>query len=155
MSISEKSIDEMNSGAGTKDDWEKIRYDLIPPDALESLAMLYTIGSKKYNDRNWENGMKWSRVHGALMRHLQAWFMGEDIDPETGLPHLTAVVWNSMALLSYQLRNSGTDDRPLDYLRVKTTDEARYMCELPMKDFTVGKNKHVAGSIAKGSTIND
>ena len=42
---------------GTKNDGGKLRYDLIPPRALEALAYVYTIGAAKYSDRNWEKGI--------------------------------------------------------------------------------------------------
>ena len=37
----------------------KLRYDLLPADALERLVGVYTIGAEKYDDRNWEKGFPW------------------------------------------------------------------------------------------------
>lgn len=96
---------------GYKADEEKIRMDLIPPEAVEALATVLTFGAKKYADRNWEKGMKWSRPFGALMRHMWAWWKGEEKDPETGYSHL----WHAMCciafLVTYEQRGIGTDDR--------------------------------------------
>jgi hypothetical protein len=63
--------------SGCKDDQDKTRWDLLPPDALEEIAKVLTFGANKYNDRNWEKGMKWHRPFGALMRHMWAWWRGQ------------------------------------------------------------------------------
>jgi hypothetical protein len=56
--------------------------------------------------------MNWSRVKGALDRHLIAWWMGEDKDPETGFSHLWHVGCCVLFLIAYELRGAGLDDRP-------------------------------------------
>lgn len=98
--------------AGVKFDEDKIRYDLVPPEAIEGLARVLTFGAKKYADRNWEKGMKWGRVFGALMRHSWAWWRGEDKDPETGYSHLEHALCCVAFLLTYEARKVGEDDRP-------------------------------------------
>lgn len=100
------------SDVGKKFDTEKIRYELLPPKALEALAEIYTRGAKKYGDRNWEKGMLWSRLFGALMRHAWAWWKGERFDPETKSHHMIAVAFNAIGLFTYDTRNIGENDRP-------------------------------------------
>lgn len=99
------------TGEGNKDDSDKLRYDLIPPETLEALAWILTFGAKKYGDRNWEKGMKWGRPFAALMRHMWAWWGGYNLDPETGKSHL----WHALAclafLVTFEERGIGTDDR--------------------------------------------
>ena len=90
----------------------KPRYDLIPPDALAAVVDVFTFGASKYNDRNWELGMPWMAVVASLKRHLSAWEHGELSDSESGLLHTAHLAWNALALLTYELRNIGTDDRP-------------------------------------------
>lgn len=63
-------------------------------------------------DRNWERGVAWSLNYAAAMRHLTAWWGGEDNDPETGSPHLAAVAWHMFALLEYSVTHPDKDDRP-------------------------------------------
>ena len=99
-------------GIGRKNDAGKTRYDLIPPEALDMIAQIYTFGAAKYDDRNWEKGLSWGRCFAAAMRHLWAFWRGEDLDPESGLPHTAHAAWNCFALLTYQIRQTGTDDRP-------------------------------------------
>ena len=102
----------MSESSGRKDDSGKLRYDLIPHDALEELARVYTIGAAKYEDRNWEKGMQWGRIFAAMMRHAWAFWRGERHDPVDGQHHLASVAWCALALLSYDLRSIGEDDRP-------------------------------------------
>jgi hypothetical protein len=87
------------------------RYDLIPPHALEALAVHYGKGMEKYAERNWERGYKWGYSFAAMMRHAWAFWRGESIDPDTGGHHLTAVAWHAFALIEFERRKIGTDDR--------------------------------------------
>jgi len=96
---------------GRKDDTGKLRFDLIPPGPLEALAAIYTMGAAKYADRNWEKGIRWGRVFGAVMRHLWAFWRGEDIDPESGLPHVAHAAWGCFALLEYMRTHPELDGR--------------------------------------------
>lgn len=100
------------ANAGAKYDGEKVQWDLVPDDAVEEVAKVYTLGAKKYASRNWEKGISYMRIVGALRRHLNAWIRGERYDPENGQPHLASVVWNGLALLAYELR--GMNDGPFD-----------------------------------------
>src|SRR5690606_95094 len=38
---------------GRKDDSDKLRMDLIPPEAMEALAVILGFGARKYAERNW------------------------------------------------------------------------------------------------------
>jgi len=95
-----------------KYDRDKSRVDLIPPEFLEALGVVLAYGARKYSPRNWEQGAEWSRYYAALLRHLFAWWRGEDKDPETGYSHL----WHATACLAfltaYESRSIGKDDRP-------------------------------------------
>lgn len=106
------SLMEYDNSNGRKYDQDKPRYELIPPEAIEALAKLYGEGAKKYEARNWEKGMSWSRIFGALMRHAWSWFRGESYDKETGSHHLINAAWNCIAGYVYEIRQIGEDDRP-------------------------------------------
>ena len=97
---------------GQKFDSDKLRYELLPPELLEEVARVLTFGAHKYSARNWELGMAWSRPFGALMRHMWAWWRGEEKDPETGYSHLAHAACCIAFLVAYEARNTGTDDRP-------------------------------------------
>ena len=99
--------------AGVKFDDDKVRMDLLPTDAMWAWAEILTFGAVKYSARNWELGMDWSRVYGGLMRHITAWWGGEDNDPETGKSHLAHAMCCISFLLAYHIRGVGNDDRPV------------------------------------------
>ncbi len=94
---------------GRKDDQGKLRYDLIPFDSLEELAKIYTFGSDKYGDRNWEKGIKFSRIIAAIFRHVTQWVLYETNDPETGFHHLAHAAWGCFAIIHLQ-EKSGFND---------------------------------------------
>lgn len=95
-----------------KADAEKVRVDLLPVDALLAAAEVFTYGAAKYEARNWEKGFDWSRIYGATLRHLWAWFRGEDIDKESGYHHLAHAACCVLMLLAMATRPVGRDDRP-------------------------------------------
>lgn len=98
---------------GHKADADKVRLELMPLDALEEVGKVLTLGARKYGDRNWERGIKYGRVYGALLRHAAAWFQGQQRDPETGLSHMAHCSANALFLLAYELRGGKRlDDRP-------------------------------------------
>jgi len=96
---------------GKKFDDNKVRLDLVPPDALYAIADILTVGAVKYGDRNWEKGMRWGRVYAALLRHLFLWWSGNESDLETGRSHLHHAGCCIMFLISYECRSVGEDDR--------------------------------------------
>lgn len=99
------------SATGGQKGVKEARYDLIPPGALELLAIHYGKGSQKYSDHNWRKGFNWSNSYAALNRHLQAFWGGEDLDPETGSPHMAAVAWHAFTLLTFMQEQPQYDDR--------------------------------------------
>ena len=104
-----KTVDEKTGAAkGVK----LARFDLIPPKCIWELAEHYGKGSIKYADRNWEKGYDWSKSYGALGRHLLLFWMGEDIDQETGSHHLIAVAWHAFCLRTFFETHPELDSRP-------------------------------------------
>src|SRR5699024_2750416 len=93
---------------GIKFDTGKTRYDLIPPEALQAIAEILTIGANKYGDRNWENGLSFDRVYSALERHLQEYRLGNIADEETGRNHLDHALTNAVFLCVLAKRNKFT-----------------------------------------------
>lgn len=106
---------------GLRYDEGKLQIELVPPEAIIAMAEILTIGAKKYSARNWEKGMKWSKVYAPLFRHLMKWVLGEPYDIETyekygeKHSHMKFVLWNAMALVTYEQRGIGEDDIPTHY----------------------------------------
>jgi len=85
--------------------------DQIPPEVLLAYGSIFTYGEKKYARNNWLQGNEWHEFLGSALRHLLRWEAGEDIDPESKLPHLAHALWNVGALHYFQVKGLGTDDR--------------------------------------------
>jgi hypothetical protein len=109
--------------AGRKDDADKVRIELIPAELIMAVGTVLTFGASKYEDRNWENGMSYSRVFGAAMRHAWAWWAGRgpttksflfgDNDDETGHSHLWHLGCCVSFLIAFEERGMDAfDDRP-------------------------------------------
>ena len=84
----------------------------LDPLALLTLAEVSGFGGQKYAAFNFLKGYDWSLSFNALQRHLLAFWSGEDTDPESGLSHLGHAAWHCLAMISFQTRGLGTDDRP-------------------------------------------
>lgn len=98
-------------GNGLRYNEGKQRYDLVHPDALSGLVDVLTVGAKKYAERNWENGMKWSNVIASMKRHLAAIEKGEDYDKESLLLHADHIQANAHFLSAYYRIYPQGDDR--------------------------------------------
>lgn len=68
---------------------------------------------------NWRGGMPWSWCYDSLMRHVTAFWAGEDLipddgsdDPTIGMPHLAAAAFHLLTLLTYMSDQPDHDDRP-------------------------------------------
>lgn len=110
MAIGDVNSNEKGSGARYNDD--KPDFSLIPLSTLEDEARVWAYGAKKYKAWNWAKGMPWSVPYACAMRHLSAWQRGEDIDPESGQPHLAHVMCNIRMLTLYSKTYPEGDDRP-------------------------------------------
>lgn len=83
------------------------RYDLLPPEALQRMALHYEQGAIKYAPRNWEKGGLWSVNVNSAMRHLVVWLMGDDSED-----HLAACCWNLWAVMWYEKHHQELNDIP-------------------------------------------
>jgi len=121
---------------GVKFDDGKDPWHLVPWDAVRAIVKVLKFGAGKYGERNWENGMAWSRCFAAAMRHLTAWHNGEDKDLETGFSHLWHAGCCVMFLIAFELRGIGSDDRP------KFTPQQKYKQRWPGDTGTTEDKPH-------------
>ena len=111
---------EKSSSEGYPDQNPKTRFGvkkaplhLVPPSALYAMAEAFKVGGEKYGPYNWrEASISSSVYYAAALRHLTAWWDGEDLDPETGNEH----IWHAMACLALLVDGKAAgklnDDRP-------------------------------------------
>ena len=84
---------------------------LISRTALEEEAKVMAYGVGKYGTHNWRQGMDFSRLMDAALRHIYAFADGEDKDKETGLSHLAHARCCLAFLIEYEGKKLGKDDR--------------------------------------------
>lgn len=106
----------MSKKEGLRYNEGKLRYDLEHPIARKGLIEVLSFGANKYEDRNWEKGMAWSKVIASLKRHLAAIEAGEDYDEESKLLHIDHVQANAHFLSAYYKIAPQFDNRPRPYL---------------------------------------
>ena len=109
-------IDSEAPGSGARYNAGKPDYSMIPLDTLEDETRVWMYGERKYKRWNWMKGMAWSVPLACILRHLAAWQRGEDLDPESGLPHLAHVSCNVRMLSLYAKTYVEGDDRPKQWL---------------------------------------
>jgi hypothetical protein len=94
-----------------KHDTGKPEFHHLPTEALVEITKALTYGARKYADYNYRAGFTWSRPFNACMRHLWAWWGGEDTDPESGISHLAHAGANVIFMLQFVLEKTGVDNR--------------------------------------------
>jgi len=110
--------DIVTSDTGGKKGTKSARFDLIDQRFLWALAEVCGFGAGIYGDNNWRRGYDWSLSYAALMRHLSAFLQGEDLDPDSGLPHVSHVAWHAMVLFVFS-----SVEKAEEYGRFDTREE--------------------------------
>ena len=78
---------------GRKLDEGKPQWSLLPWSALGEVVAVLGFGARKYGAHNWQHVLEAkTRYADAALRHLTAWLSGEQLDPESKLPHLAHAV---------------------------------------------------------------
>lgn len=100
-------------GFAPKFDATKVRVDLLPIEPMMQIATVFGFGAKKYFANSYRQGetVVWSRTYGSIMRHMMAFWSGEDKDPESGLPHLAHAGTQLFILMEHSTHNENKDDR--------------------------------------------
>lgn len=96
---------------GRKDDQDKPPMALLDSAFLEGVAQVLGFGAKKYAAHNWRQGIIYSRLISAAYRHLGAINKGEDVDADSGFPHVYHLGCTVMFLASMMATRPDLDDR--------------------------------------------
>ena len=90
-----------------KNPMEYLVYSVLPLD-----AKCHKHGADKYGVRNWrKDKILASTYEGAILRHFLQWASGEDMDPDSGLPHLTHLRACAAVVLDAAEHGTLIDDR--------------------------------------------
>ena len=84
----------------------KSRMSLVPHKALNDVMQRYLAGAEAYGENNWKLGMKNSVLYDSTMRHLMAFWTGDESED-----HLGAALWNIMGLIDNVDKRPDMDDR--------------------------------------------
>lgn len=93
-------LDELSGGK--KFDGGKPRIGLVAPEFVSGVAEVLGFGAGKYGAYNWTEGIDYDRFYDAAQRHMTSWWIGEDLDIETGKNHLLHAACELMFLYCYQ-----------------------------------------------------
>ena len=70
-------------------------------------------GAQKYGRHNYRAmGVRGSVYFDATKRHLDAWWEGQDIDPGSGLNHITKAITSLIVMRDAMIMGKFEDDRP-------------------------------------------
>lgn len=105
------SVKESNpkDAVGTK----KSPFSTIPAPVVAEVGLAMLEGALKYGRHNYRAvGVRGSVYYDACLRHLTQWWEGEDIDPDSGLPHVVKAMACLAVLRDSQMIGNWVDDRP-------------------------------------------
>ncbi len=85
----------------------------LPAPVLFELGLALLEGACKYGRHNYRSaGVRASIYYDAMYRHLLPWWTGEDIDPDSGLSHVTKAIACLVVMRDSMLIGNWHDDRP-------------------------------------------
>jgi hypothetical protein len=92
---------------------KKAPFSTVPAQVVGELGLAMLEGACKYGRHNYRvSGVRASVYYDALGRHITAWWEGQDIDPESGLPHIIKAMACLAVLRDSQIQGNWVDDRP-------------------------------------------
>jgi hypothetical protein len=90
----------------------KTRFELLPLHVLQEVAEVLQHGADKYGEWNWhDDPIRCTTYIGSTCRHLFAWALGEDLDPDSGKHHLVHAIAGLMIVLDARANEKLIDDR--------------------------------------------
>jgi len=95
---------------------KKVPFNCVPCGPLCEVGLAMLEGARKYGRHNYRAiGTRASVYYDAALRHITAWWEGEDIDPDSNIHHLMKAVASLMVVRDSMLMGNFNDDRPITY----------------------------------------
>lgn len=92
---------------------KKVPFSTVSALIIAEIGLGMLEGARKYGRHNYRiAGVRASVYYDAAMRHLAAWWEGQDIDPDSGLPHIVKAMSTLAVLRDAQHNGKMFDDRP-------------------------------------------
>lgn len=91
----------------------KVPISCVPTQVIQEIGIGMMEGGLKYGRHNYRfAGCRASVYYDATMRHLMAWWEGQDVDPDSGLSHISKAIASLAVLRDCQISGNAIDDRP-------------------------------------------
>lgn len=91
----------------------RVPMSVVPAGVLMETALGLLEGAAKYGRHNYRAmGVQASVYYDAAVGHMMDWWEGEDIDPDSGLSHVTKAICSLIVLRDAMLQGRFTDNRP-------------------------------------------
>lgn len=107
---------------------KKTPMSTVPAQVMMEIGVGMLEGAVKYARHNYRVvGVRSSVYYDAAMRHMMLWWEGQDLDPDSGLSHVTKAMASLVVLRDAMLQGKLEDDRP------PTDGDPDWMLELNRK----------------------
>ena len=85
----------------------------VPLNVMAEVGVAMLEGARKYGRHNYRViGVTAGVYIDATKRHLDSWWEGEDVDPDSDLSHITKAISSLVVLRDAMLNDMVMDDRP-------------------------------------------
>jgi hypothetical protein len=92
---------------------KKAPFSTVSAPVMAEVGVAMMEGALKYGRHNFRGvGVRASVYYDATIRHLFSYWEGEDVDPDSGLSHITKAIASLMVLRDAMIQNKCEDDRP-------------------------------------------
>src|SRR5690606_15991068 len=92
---------------------KKVPFSTVPSQVTAEVGLAMLEGALKYGRHNYRTvGVRASVYYDAALRHLTSFWEGQDIDPDSGLPHIVKCLACLYVLRDSQVMGNWVDDRP-------------------------------------------
>jgi len=111
--IEEKELNVKDTNPKDAVGTKKVPVSVLPMPVLGEVGLALLEGARKYGRHNYRvAGVRGSVYIDACFRHLASWWEGEDVDPDSGLSHITKAIAGLVVLRDSMLMENWKDDRP-------------------------------------------
>jgi len=122
---------------------DKLPIHLFPSTAIAYGCIAMLNGALKYGRSNFRAvGVRASIYYDACFRHMMAWFEGEELDPDDGVPHLGAALACIAILIDSQIKGNMNDDRMFPTKYREELDRVTKMVKVLKEQHKSRKPKH-------------
>lgn len=85
----------------------------VPSGVLAEVGVAMLEGASKYGRHNFRaSKIRTSVYYDSVIRHLFSFWEGEDIDPDSGMSHVTKAITSLVVLRDAMMQGMAIDDRP-------------------------------------------